>query len=107
MRSHYLAYIKPPLNPSKKEKSRSEIRIGNWAIDQINVERRWNQPICPRATRKRSSRITTKLWLVSPRLRLISTRQIKHPAGTVDTIATISWTVLQKRLLRELNWQLW
>jgi hypothetical protein len=59
MRSHYLAYIKPPLNPSKKEKSESEMRMENQATDQTNVEKR-NRPMYSRVTRRKSSKITTK-----------------------------------------------
>jgi hypothetical protein len=88
-RSYYLACIKPPLNPSKKGKNGSEIRRRNQTVDQTNVEKRGNQPTHPRVTRRKSSRITVKPWLVFPKLRSISTRQIRHPASTVDTTATI------------------
>jgi hypothetical protein len=40
MGSYYLACIKPPLNPSKKEKSESEMRMENQATDQTNMEKR-------------------------------------------------------------------
>jgi hypothetical protein len=61
--------------------------IGNQT-NQINVERR-NQPTHLGAIRRRSSRITARPWPVFPRLRSISTRLTKPPAGTVDEIATI------------------
>jgi hypothetical protein len=89
MRSHYTTYIKPPLNPSKKEKSRSEMRIENQAIDQTNRERRGNGPIYSRVTGRRSSKTTARYWSVFPKLRLTSTKSIRHPAGTVDITATI------------------
>jgi hypothetical protein len=87
MRNHYSTCIKPPLNPSRRGKSRSEMRKRNQT-DQINMERR-NQPAHPRATGKGSSRTTVKHWLVFPRLRSTSIKQIKHPAGAVDVAATI------------------
>jgi hypothetical protein len=56
--------------------------------DQTNVGRR-SQPIHPGVIRKRNSRITARPWPVFYKLRLISTKQTRHPAGTVDAIATI------------------
>jgi hypothetical protein len=67
------------------------------------MERRGNRTMQPKATRKRSSRITVKPWLVFPKLRSMSIRQTRHPAGTVDATATIPQNVLPKRLLREQN----
>jgi hypothetical protein len=87
MRSHYSTCTKPHPNPNRRRKSGSERRKRN-PTDQTNMEGR-NPPTYLGATRKRSSRITVRPWPVSPRLRLTSTKQIKHPAGTVDVIATI------------------
>jgi hypothetical protein len=87
MRSHYSTCIKPPPNPSKRGKNGSEMMTKNQT-DQINGERR-NQPTHLGATRKRSSKITVKPWLVFPRLRSISTRPIRYPIDAVDVIATI------------------
>jgi hypothetical protein len=87
MRSHYLACIKPPQNPNRRRRSGSERRKRNQT-DQTNVEGR-NPPTHPGVTRKESSRITMRPWLVSPRQKSISIRQIKHLAGTVAIIATI------------------
>jgi hypothetical protein len=84
MRSHSSAYIRPPPNPNRRRKSESERRN---QTNQTNVERR-SQPTQLGATRKRSSRTTERYWLVFPRLRSTSTKQTKHPAGTVDEIAT-------------------
>jgi hypothetical protein len=88
MRNYYSTCIKPPPNPSKNEKSGSEMRKRNQTVDQTNVGKRGNQPAHPRATGKRSSRTTAKYWPVLPRLRSTSTKQIKHPAGAVDVAAT-------------------
>jgi hypothetical protein len=87
MRSHYSTCTKPPPNPSRRRKSRSKRRKRN-KTDQTNMERR-NQPTPLGATRKRSSRITARPWLVFPRLRSISTKQIRYPAGAVDAIVII------------------
>jgi hypothetical protein len=87
MRSHYSICTKPHLNPSQRRKSGSERRKRNQT-NQTNVERR-NKPTHPRATGKRSSRTTAKPWQVFPKLRSISTKQIRHPADTVDITATI------------------
>jgi hypothetical protein len=60
MRNHYSIYIRPPLNPSKKGKSRSEIRKRNQTADQTTMERRRNKPAHLGVTRKRSSKITIR-----------------------------------------------
>jgi hypothetical protein len=89
MRSHYSTCIKRPLNPNKRRKNGSKMRRRNQTVDQTNVGKRGNQPTHPRVTRRRSSRTTAKPWLVFPKLRLISTKQIRYPAGAVDATATI------------------
>jgi hypothetical protein len=86
-RNHYLACIKPPLNPSRRRKGGSETMTRNQT-DPTNVERR-SQPTHLGVTKKRNSRTTTRYWLVFPRRRSTSTRQIRPPAGAVDAIATI------------------
>jgi hypothetical protein len=88
MRSYCSTYIKPPPNLGKRGKHGNEMRKRNQTIDQTNVGKRGNQLTHPRVTEKRSSRITAKYWLVFPRLRSTSTKQIKHPASTVDVAAT-------------------
>jgi hypothetical protein len=55
--------------------------------DQTNEEKR-NQPTHLRVTRKRISSLTVRPWLVFHKLRLISTKQTRHPAGAVEAIAT-------------------
>jgi hypothetical protein len=55
MRNYYSIYIKPPLNPSKKEKSGSEMRRRNQTI-----ERRRNKPTYPGVTGKRNFKTTAK-----------------------------------------------
>jgi hypothetical protein len=87
MRSHYSTCTKLHPNPNKTRKSGSERGKRNQT-DQTNVERR-NHPTHPGVTRKRSSRITERPWPVFHRLRSISTKQTRHPAGAVDAIATI------------------
>jgi hypothetical protein len=74
MRSHYSLCIKPPLNPSKRGKNGSEMRRRNPTVDQTNMGKRGNQPIHPRVTGRKGSRITAKPWLVFPKVRSISTR---------------------------------
>jgi hypothetical protein len=106
IRSYYSTCIKPPLNPSKRGKNRSKRRNRNQTMDQTTMERRGNQPAYPGVTGKRSSKTTAKHCPVFPRLRLTSTKQIRHPASTVDIAAIICWNVLQRRPLRELNWPL-
>jgi hypothetical protein len=104
MRSHYSTYIKPPLNPSKRGKNRSERRKRNQTVDETTMEKRGIQLTYPRVTRKGSSKTTVKHWPVFTRPKLTSTKQIRHPAGTVDVTAIICWNVLQRRHLRGLNW---
>jgi hypothetical protein len=94
MRSHYSTYIKPPLNPSKTGKNGNEMRKRNQTIDQITMGKRGIQPTHPRVTGKRRSKTTPKYWLVFPRLRSTSTKQIRYPAGAVDVAAIICWNVL-------------
>jgi hypothetical protein len=88
MRSLYSTCTRLPPNPSKKGKSRSEMKKRKQPADQTNMERR-NQPIHLGVTRRRSSRTTMMYWLVFPRLRSTSTKQIRHPGGAVDGTATI------------------
>jgi hypothetical protein len=87
MRSYCSTCTKPHPNPNRRRKSGSERRKRNQT-DQTNMGRR-NQPTHPGVIRKRNSRITTKYWLVFHKLRSISTKQTRHPAGAVDAIATI------------------
>jgi hypothetical protein len=87
MRSHYSICTKPHLNPNRRRKSESERRKRNQT-DQTNMGRR-SQPTYPGVIRKRNSRITAKPWPVFHKLRSISTKQTRHPASTVDAIATI------------------
>jgi hypothetical protein len=89
MRSYCSTCIKPPANLSKKGKSGSKMRKRNQPMDQTNMGKRGNQPTHPRVTGRKSSRTTMKPWLVFPKLRSISTRQIRHPASAVDAAATI------------------
>jgi hypothetical protein len=88
MRSHYSTCIKPPPNPSNRGKSRSEMRKRRQIMDQTNAEKR-NQPIHPRVTGKGGSKTTVKYWLVFPKLRLTSTKQIRYLAATIDIVAII------------------
>jgi hypothetical protein len=87
MRNHYLACIKPPLNPSRRRKSGSKTMTRSQT-DLTNEERR-HQPRHLGVTRKGNCRITTRPWPVFHKLKSISTKQTRHPAGAVDAIATI------------------
>jgi hypothetical protein len=103
IRRHYSTCIKPPLNPSRGGKNGSKRRKRNQTADQTTMGKRGIQPIHPRVTGKRSSKITVKHWLVFPRLRLTNTKQMRYPASAVDITAFIRWNVLFRRPLRGPN----
>jgi hypothetical protein len=60
MRSHYSTCIKPPPNPSKREKCESEIRERHQTAGQTTKGRRGNQPAHPEVIGKRSSKTTER-----------------------------------------------
>jgi hypothetical protein len=63
-----------------------------------------NKPTLPRVLRNRSFRITEMPYLVYPKMRLTSIRQIRPHDGDVEGTVIICSNALQRRPLRELNW---
>jgi hypothetical protein len=58
----------------------------------------------PEMTRKGNSRIITILYLVYPKMRLTSTKQIRHYIGDMEGIVTICLNVSQRKQQRVWNW---